>query len=260
VLAGICRHFEQYSVDDAGLLYDHACTCYKTIWIEEGDEVFRVIAFLCATGSLFAADFSGTWAGSTSHPSNATPMYLMLNQADEGVTGTIQFGSSGKEMAIQRAEVRGDNLVFEVRDKDGFLDKFALASVVIGPPVADPQLILRGDATLADTSALVFFYPTREDQPYTERRSASSPIVLRRVDPAYTDQAREAKVQGTVVLAVDIDAAGTISRDHIRVVRSIGHGLDEQAIECVTQWRFRPGFKDGFAVTTAATLEINFRL
>jgi outer membrane biosynthesis protein TonB len=40
----------------------------------------------------------------------------------------------------------------------------------------------------------------------------------------------------------------------------LGLGLEEKAIEAITQWRFRPGTKDGQAVTVAATIEVNFRL
>jgi periplasmic protein TonB len=47
---------------------------------------------------------------------------------------------------------------------------------------------------------------------------------------------------------------------NIRVMRSLDPALDEQAIEAVRQWKFRPGQKDGMPVTVAATIEVNFRL
>jgi TonB family protein len=47
---------------------------------------------------------------------------------------------------------------------------------------------------------------------------------------------------------------------NIRIVRSLGLGLDEKAIEAVTQWHFKPGSKDGQPVTIAATIEVNFKL
>jgi protein TonB len=44
------------------------------------------------------------------------------------------------------------------------------------------------------------------------------------------------------------------------MIRSVGSGLDEMAIEAVRQWRFRPGLKDSRPVTAAATIEVTFRL
>jgi TonB family protein len=46
----------------------------------------------------------------------------------------------------------------------------------------------------------------------------------------------------------------------LRVLRPLGLGLDEKAIEAVQKWRFKPGVKDGKAVAVAATIEVNFRL
>jgi protein TonB len=61
-----------------------------------------------------------------------------------------------------------------------------------------------------------------------------------------------------VVLYVVVDEKGQ-PRD-LRVVRPLGLGLDEKAIEAVMKWKFRPGFKEGKAVPVAATIEVNFRL
>jgi len=63
---------------------------------------------------------------------------------------------------------------------------------------------------------------------------------------------------GTVVLAVEVEPDG--APHNIRVVRGLGFGLDENAIDAVSQWKFQPGMKDGVPVTVAATIEVNFRL
>jgi len=77
-------------------------------------------------------------------------------------------------------------------------------------------------------------------------------------DPEFSDEARKAKYQGTVVLWTVISADGR-ARD-IRVMRSIGMGLDEKAIEAIKQWRFEPGRKDGVAVAVEVNIEVSFRL
>jgi periplasmic protein TonB len=57
---------------------------------------------------------------------------------------------------------------------------------------------------------------------------------------------------------MDVDQDG--HPRNIRVVRSLGKGLDQQAIKAVTQWVFEPGRKDGQPVTTPTTVEVNFSL
>ena len=60
------------------------------------------------------------------------------------------------------------------------------------------------------------------------------------------------------MLYIEVDPSGKAT--NIKVVRSLGLGLDEKAIEAVKKWKFRPGYKDGKPVTVAATIEVNFRL
>lgn len=93
---------------------------------------------------------------------------------------------------------------------------------------------------------------------YQPGGGVSAPSVLHRVDPEYSEEARKAKFQGTVMLSVVVDERGVV-RD-VRVLRPLGLGLDQKAIEAVVQWKFRPGMKDGRAVAVQATIEVNFRL
>jgi protein TonB len=86
----------------------------------------------------------------------------------------------------------------------------------------------------------------------------SAPALLYKVEPEYSEEARKAKYQGTVVLYVEVDPSGKAVNP--KVVRSLGLGLDEKAIEAVRKWKFKPGYKDGKPVTVAATIEVNFRL
>ena len=86
----------------------------------------------------------------------------------------------------------------------------------------------------------------------------SAPTVLFRVDPEYSEEARKAKYSGTVVLAVIVDTEGHAREIH--VVKSLGMGLDEKALEAVAKWKFRPGMRNGVAVNVRAQIEVNFRL
>ncbi len=86
----------------------------------------------------------------------------------------------------------------------------------------------------------------------------SAPMILHQVDPEYSEEARKAKYGGTVMLRIVVDTSGHVSK--AEVVRSLGMGLDEKAIEAVNKWTFKPGTKNGSPVAVQATVEVNFRL
>ena len=86
----------------------------------------------------------------------------------------------------------------------------------------------------------------------------SAPKAIYAPDPEYSEEARKAKYQGTVVLWLVVDANGRPQQ--IRVQRALGMGLDEKAIEAVKQWKFDPAHKDGQAVPVMINVEVNFRL
>jgi protein TonB len=86
----------------------------------------------------------------------------------------------------------------------------------------------------------------------------TAPTVLSKTEPAYTDEARNAKIEGMVELSVEIDADGLAQ--NIRVVRSLGGGLDQSAVAAIQEWRFKPGEKDRKPVRVAARIGVNFHL
>lgn len=86
----------------------------------------------------------------------------------------------------------------------------------------------------------------------------SAPAVLFKIDPEYSEEARKAKYSGTVTLAVVVTPDGKATEIH--VIKSLGMGLDEKAVEAVQKWKFKPGMKGGQAVPVRATIEVNFRL
>jgi TonB family protein len=86
----------------------------------------------------------------------------------------------------------------------------------------------------------------------------TSPIVVYRVEPTYSEEARKAKYQGVVVLQAIVRKDGTI--EILKVVRGLGLGLDENAISALKQWKFRPATKNGVPVDVALNIEVNFTL
>jgi periplasmic protein TonB len=86
----------------------------------------------------------------------------------------------------------------------------------------------------------------------------SSPSLISKVEPEYSEEARKAKWQGTVQLQIVVDEKGVPQQ--MRVIRQLGLGLDQKALEAVAKWRFKPGMKDGKAVPVIATIEVSFHL
>jgi len=86
----------------------------------------------------------------------------------------------------------------------------------------------------------------------------SAPKAIYAPDPEYSEEARKVKHMGTVVLWLVVGPDGK-PRD-IRVLRTLGLGLDEKAIEAVKNWRFEPAMKDGKPVAVQINVEVNFHL
>jgi len=100
--------------------------------------------------------------------------------------------------------------------------------------------------------------PSAQQAPYKMGPGITAPRLASKVDPKYTDEARDAKISGSVRLSVVIGTDG-LAHD-INVVESLDSGLDLKAVEAVQQWKFVPGQKDGEPVPVRATIEVNFKL
>lgn len=108
-----------------------------------------------------------------------------------------------------------------------------------------------GDAQAADPSQIV---SKRADVPPHIKPAE----ILSKPVPAYTEEARKLHVEGEVLLEVVFESSGSIRV--VRVVRGLGHGLDESAIKAAQQIRFTPAQKDGQAVDSNGVLHILFQL
>jgi len=86
----------------------------------------------------------------------------------------------------------------------------------------------------------------------------SAPHLIHKVEPEYSNEARDARLEGTVLLYAEIGTDGRAA--NVRIVRGLGLGLNEKAIEAVREWEFASGMKDGKPIVVRATIEVNFRL
>ena len=95
-------------------------------------------------------------------------------------------------------------------------------------------------------------------QTYRVGGDVKPPVVLSSADPEYTKEANKAKLQGVVLLAIVVDVDGLPK--NIRVLRPLGKGLDEKAVEAVSRWKFKPATKKGQYVPAAINIEVSFNL
>ena len=86
----------------------------------------------------------------------------------------------------------------------------------------------------------------------------NAPVPIKQPDPVYSLEARKKKIVGQVTLWLKVDTDGV--PQHIRVVRSLGYGLDEEAIKAVKEWRFKPATYGGTPIATQVNVVVDFRL
>jgi protein TonB len=85
-----------------------------------------------------------------------------------------------------------------------------------------------------------------------------APTVLVESEAEFSEEARKAKFSGSVEVYLWVEADGTPS--HVRVVRGVGMGLDEKAVEAVRKYKFRPATKDGKPVAVDLYIDVNFEI
>jgi len=86
----------------------------------------------------------------------------------------------------------------------------------------------------------------------------SAPQLIFSVEPEFSEEARKAKVAGNVLVNLYVDQNGNPS--HVHVIRGVGMGLDEKAVEAVRQYRFKPAMENGKPVLVELNVEVNFQI
>jgi TonB family protein len=205
--------------------------------------------FLLLAASLTAAEVSGPSTGYM-RPVSGVAVWITLTLQERGqeVSGSIAFGPDARPAPIDKVWLRGDKLTFDAPDGVNRVVAFQLT-------VADGYL--GGEATVEGQTLKVNLAPAYRPEP-RQTSPMLGPRLIHKVEPEYTEEARNARLQGTVWLKVEITPEGKAT--NIKVLHALGMGLDEKAVECVTKWRFKPGMKDGQPVTVEAQTEVNFRL
>jgi TonB family protein len=184
------------------------------------------------------ADVSGKWVGRIKMD-DSQRLTVVLHQEDRGLMeGSVAVNGELMAHVIGKAAVSGTDVSFE--------------SVYSGRALRFHLTADRGRLTgYAEGQGQVYGVSLRGPV-------IRFPKVLERVRPEYTEEGRRLRNEGTVVLMVTVDARGKARK--ARVLRALGNGLDEKAIDAVWRWRFRPGSERGRAVRMDTKVEVEFRL
>jgi bla regulator protein blaR1 len=124
------------------------------------------------------------------------------------------------------------------------------------PPVGGPQVA--ASLALQDPAIQSFSESGSAPQIYHVGGDVSAPQLIFAPTPEYSKEAERAKYQGICIISTIVDPEGTPRR--VQVVRHLGKGLDQKAVEAVRQYRFKPGILNGKAVAVEVNIEVNFRL
>jgi TonB family protein len=108
--------------------------------------------------------------------------------------------------------------------------------------------------------AVALTVSVRAQDVYKPGSGVTLPTVVKKVNAQYTQEAKDAHIEGTVMLDAVVLADGTVG--DVTVTRSLDttYGLDEQAVKAMKQWQFKPGTKDGKPVAVQVSVEIRFTL
>jgi TonB family protein len=93
---------------------------------------------------------------------------------------------------------------------------------------------------------------------YRVGSGVSAPVPIFTPEAEFSDEARRAKYQGVCLISLIVDAQG--NPQNPRVVRPLGMGLDEKALEAVRKYKFKPAMKGNSPVPVMMSIEVNFRL
>ena len=95
---------------------------------------------------------------------------------------------------------------------------------------------------------------------YKPGKDVTAPKLVHEVKPRYTEEAKQARIQGMVTMDVVVLENGTAGDVSVTKSLDTEYGLDNEAVKAAKQWLFEPGRKDGKAVAVVVTVEMSFAL
>src|ERR1700722_9236870 len=149
-----------------------------------------LVLVIAAMSNLASADVRGRWSGTIEANGSRIGVVVTLSQHGKELSGAVATSDNTNPAPIEKAEIHGDSVTFEVHDGANRIVRFRLTltdglmsgEVSAGDRVSKVVLSLASDAG---------FYPIAGGL------LAPPPLLIRQVEPGYTEEARAAKIQGT---------------------------------------------------------------
>ncbi|MBO0912320.1 MAG: energy transducer TonB, partial [Acidobacteria bacterium] len=135
-----------------------------------------------------------------------------------------------------------------------------VASAGFGSGIAQPVLDGRRSGQVVKTSGFSSQQiATAPKHPLEDARPQNTEVeILYKPKPVYTEEARRLRIEGEVLLEVVFEASGALRVN--RVVRGLGHGLDEAAVNAANKIKFKPAEHNGSAVDSTAIVHVMFQV
>jgi TonB family protein len=186
------------------------------------------------------------------------------SQVIDGLTATgtrITQTPLPKALDLSQPEVKKDDpsIVERWRSADLKVDLSELRKYPHGEVVDVHLAITSREEPDPKIFSIPASFSTRDDR--AVRRiggDVSAPVLIHSVEPHFSQLARTDKISGNVLVNLVVDQNG-IPRN-VRVVRGIGYGLDEEAVEAVSKYRFKPSMEHGQPVPVEVNLMVNFQI
>lgn len=117
---------------------------------------------------------------------------------------------------------------------------------------------MRRLALLLLALAALPLFAQQSGPPYRVGGDVKAPVVIKRVEPVYTEEGKANGITGIVIVETVVDRNGDVTG--VKVLKPLPFGLDQAAADAVKQWKFRPGTLNGEPVDVLFMLTVNFRL
>jgi TonB family protein len=185
---------------------------------------------------------------------------VMRNSAQHYIVATTVQGPGGDFTAISEVDSTLDGTTITV-ERGTRMIRIVLGINPAGEGTAAFEVIDNGVVVAKDMRDFIAAEtpPQQTDEKYLRvGGDVKAPVVVKRVEPVYTEEARKARISGIVIIEARISEAGVV--DDVQVLKPLPFGLDQAAVDAVKQWEFRPATLDGKPVPVIFNLTVNFKV